>query len=235
MGLSCRASETDDPSAGARNQAPESGYYYYTVQQDDTLWNIAAMNDLTLNELLAVNPLANPDLLQPGQTLFVPGQPITETQTLLPAAPVASAAPASQAPGQTSASTAQTVPGLAACAGPALINGQREANGLPDLAPSGVLANAAQQHADDCAQRGWGSHYGSDGSTLRTRLSRVGYAASVAGENWANTDDALQAFTMWWNDGPHRRNILGSEFGEIGIGVAEGGWGYYFVADFASR
>ncbi len=236
-GLRCEARETDGPSVGARTDTPEAGYYY-TVQQDDTLWDIAAMHDLTLEDLLAVNPLIVPDLLQPGQTVFVPGQAVTITQTLPPAVPVATVAPAPQptppVSSQTSASAVQMAPGAAADL-LGLINAQRAANGSPGLAWSAVLANAAQQHAADCAQRDWGSHYGSDGSTLRMRLARAGYAATVAGENWAYTLDAQETFTMWWNDGPHRRNILGPEFGEIGIGVAGGGWGYYFVADFASR
>ena len=34
---------------------------------------------------------------------------------------------------------------------------------------------------------------------------------------------------------PHRRNILDPKYTEIGIGVAKGSWGYYFVADFGGR
>jgi uncharacterized protein YkwD len=46
------------------------------------------------------------------------------------------------------------------------------------------------------------------------------------------------AFSLWWNESagrdPHRRNILSRHYDRIGIGVAPGSWGTYFVADFAS-
>ncbi len=219
---------------GTRTAAPGAGYYY-TVQQDDTLWDIAAMHDLTLDEIVSVNPLVVPELLQPGQTVFLPAGAVTATQTLAATAPVAAALPSSQ-PGASPAVHA----GPAAAPAPELlqlINQERAAYGLPVLAWSGVLAKAAQSQAADCAQRDWGSHYGSDGSTLRMRLARVGYTPAEAGENWANTQDAQQAFAMWWDEAPgadpHRRNVLGPEFDEVGIGVSEGSWGYYFVADFA--
>jgi uncharacterized protein YkwD len=120
-----------------------------------------------------------------------------------------------------------------------LINAKRTAQGLPALAWSPELAAAAQAHADDCAQRNRGSHVGSDGAKLAARLARIGYAARSASENWANAQSVPRAFGMWWNEpkgrDPHRRNILSSRFTEIGIGVAKGSWGYYFVADFGGR
>lgn len=118
------------------------------------------------------------------------------------------------------------------------MNEVRAAHGLPALAWSVELAQAAQAHADDCANRGWGSHVGSDGARLRTRISRAGYSAVYASENWANASGPEHAFEMWWNEpdwGPHRLNILGPNYSEVGIGVAQGGWGYYFIADFGSR
>jgi uncharacterized protein YkwD len=244
-GLLCKARETDSPSAGTRGAAPGAGYYY-TVQQDDTLWDIAAMHDLTLDEIVAVNPLVVPELLQPGQTVFLPAGAVTATQTLAAAEPVVPALPVS-GQGVASAGQVQGSAGSAGALAPApegaellqLINKERAAYGLPVLAWSADLAQAAQSQAADCAQRDWGSHYGSDGSTLRMRLARVGYTPSEAGENWANTQDAGQAFAMWWDEAPgadpHRRNILGPEFDEVGIGASEGSWGYYFVADFACR
>ena len=101
------------------------------------------------------------------------------------------------------------------------------------------LAAAAQAHADDCAQRNRGSHVGSDGAKLAARLARIGYAARTSSENWANAQSVQHTFGMWWNEpkgrDPHRRNILNPRFTEIGIGVARGSWGYYFVADFGGR
>ncbi len=120
-----------------------------------------------------------------------------------------------------------------------LINGKRVAQGLPALNWSVELAAAAQAHTEDCAQRNRGSHVGSDGAKLAARLARVGYAARTSSENWANARSVQHAFGMWWNEpkgrDPHRRNILNPRFTEVGIGVARGSWGYYFVADFGGR
>jgi uncharacterized protein YkwD len=120
-----------------------------------------------------------------------------------------------------------------------LINEKRAAQGLTALTWSPELARAAQAHADDCAQRNRGSHVGSDGAKLAARLARVGYAAGSTSENWANAQSVQHTLGMWWNEpkgrDSHRRNILNSRFTEIGIGVARGSWGYYFIADFGGR
>jgi uncharacterized protein YkwD len=101
------------------------------------------------------------------------------------------------------------------------------------------IAAAAQAHAEDCANRNRGSHVGSDGSRLTTRLERVGYPYTWHGENWANARSVERAMEMWWNEppgaDPHVRNIMEGRATEIGIGVARGAWGYYFIADFGSR
>lgn len=120
----------------------------------------------------------------------------------------------------------------------ALMNEKRVAHGLAALSWSAELAQAAEVQAADCAQRGWGSHVGSDGARLRTRLSRAGYYATWASENWANSRNAQHAFDMWWYEGPggpHYENILGPNYSEVGIALVKGGWGYYVIADFGSR
>jgi len=116
-----------------------------------------------------------------------------------------------------------------------LMNEKRTARGLPALTWSDQLAAAAQGHADDCAQRGWGSHVGTDGAHLRTRLARVGYYPSWTSENWANAINAESAFNMWYWEGPggpHYENIMGWNYTEAGIGVALSRWGYYYIVDF---
>lgn len=118
-----------------------------------------------------------------------------------------------------------------------LMNEKRTARGLPALTWSPQLAAAAQAHANDCAQRGWGSHVGSDGARLRTRLAREGYYPSWTSENWANARSAQHAFDMWWFEGPggvHYENIMGRNYTQAGIGIAKGGWGYYFLVDFGA-
>jgi uncharacterized protein YkwD len=119
------------------------------------------------------------------------------------------------------------------------INEQRAARGLAQLAWNNELAAAAQAHAEDLARRNKGGHVGSDGARLGARLVRVGYNPHASTENWANARSPQQCFVMWFNEAPgrdpHRRAILGRAYTEIGIGVAKGAWGYYFIADFGAR
>ncbi len=118
------------------------------------------------------------------------------------------------------------------------INAKRAAHGLPPLAWSPELAQAAQGHAEDCGNRGRGSHVGSDGASLRTRLARVGLHPGYTSENWVYTVSPQRGVDWWYNEAPgkdpHRRNILSPRYTAVGIGVAFGVEGhYYFIADFA--
>ncbi len=120
-----------------------------------------------------------------------------------------------------------------------LLNEQRAAYGLPALAWNGILAQAAQRHADDCYARGYCGHTGSDGSTYRERIIREGYDPVRWSECWAWYGSAEQAVAMWMDEvppnDPHRRTILSTYLTEVGVGVVPGnGRGYYFIADFGT-
>jgi uncharacterized protein YkwD len=240
----------EPPAASPERPAQISSVgYVYAVQPDDTLWDIASAHGITVEALIAANDLVDPRRLQLGQTLFVPAQPPAaspEPPAAAPAAPEASApapeaAPTPEPSAEPSAAAVTLPPEIAGWPAALLasINEKRAAQGLPALAWSDELARAAQAHAEDCAGRNRGSHAGSDGARLEARLARVGYEARYASENWANAQSVQHAFALWWNEPrgsePHRRNILNPKYSEIGIGVAAGPWGYYFIADFASR
>ena len=55
----------------------------YTVQPGDTLGLIAEAHNLTQAQLQAANDIANPDALQVGQALMIPGQPVASGQLSL--------------------------------------------------------------------------------------------------------------------------------------------------------
>jgi uncharacterized protein YkwD len=56
-----------------------------------------------------------------------------------------------------------------------LINQEREKVGVPSLALSEELANAARRHSHDMATNSFLSHFGSDGSDPDTRIKDAGY------------------------------------------------------------
>jgi uncharacterized protein YkwD len=224
--------------------------YEYVIRVGDTLWDIAVAHGITLPELEEANPGLDAGSLHAGQRIQVPAPPLAE-----PAAPAApdlltdtqpeavqspDTGAAQPAPGETSTPPAGIAPELAEWPAGivAVINSERAERGLRELVWSESLAWAAQAHAEDCARRDRGSHTGSDGADLSERLARAGYAAQGATENWANARSPQHAFLMWWKEpanGPHRRTILDADYTEIGIGVARGSWGFYFIADFASH
>ena len=238
------AGPADPP--GERPAAQTAVGYVYTLQAGDTLWDIAASHRITVEALIAANTVANPNLLRPGDQVFVPAAAVTMARKPV-APPPAKPAP----PPPPTAAQAPVAPKAAPASAPLpeptewaallvrLMNEKRAAAGIAPLAWSAEVAAAAQAHADDCLRRGWGSHVGSDGARIYTRLARAGYNARWAGENWADTHSPQVAFAFWWNEppgaAPHRSNILNPMYQDVGIGIVKVGLGYYFFVDFGSR
>ena len=69
------AGPADPP--GERPAAQAVIGYVYTLQAGDTLWDIAASHRITIEALLAANTVANPNLLRPGDQVFVPAAAVT--------------------------------------------------------------------------------------------------------------------------------------------------------------
>ena len=241
----------------------------HQVAAGETLSELAAQFGLDLAALLDANGFPDADLIAVGQSLILPLDGPVEAVAVAPvptAVPepeilptptpdsdVAAEAPAAGAVGQedgaaaSDASTATPVPAppppadVSALAGEIyrLIIEQRAAHGLPPLAWNGILAYAAQLHADDCYARGWCGHTGSDGSTYKERIIRAGYDPMRWSECWAWYGTPEMAVAMWMDEAPpndpHRRTILSDYLTEVGVGVVPGsGHGYYFIADFGT-
>jgi murein DD-endopeptidase MepM/ murein hydrolase activator NlpD len=61
------------PTPTATKGSNAAGATIYVVEEGDTLWSIAMQFGLTLEALVAANQLENPDMVQPGQELIIPG------------------------------------------------------------------------------------------------------------------------------------------------------------------
>jgi uncharacterized protein YkwD len=251
----------------------DEGHFWtlHVVDSGETLVGIASTYNLSVDDILRVNAVADPDMIHIQQQLVIPLKRLVASTPKPPAAtaapPVAIAAAsvattttqldqsgtASDAianPAAAPAAEAQppaSAPIPAPPAGPeewsgyilARINQVRAEHGLNTLSLVQELTLAAQAHAQDCAARGWGSHVGSDGAVLKTRLERAGYYGPNRGENWVQARNAERAFDWWYGEippnDPHRRNILSPHYAEIGIGIAATDLGYIFVTDFGRR
>jgi len=229
----------------------------HVVQAGETLVGIAQAYGLQAADIEAVNGVADADLIVVGQELVLPLAAPAAPRTPIPPptdTPIPSSTPAPTlalthtAPLTLSSSTTSPTPtGAPVAALPAdvavwpretarLIDEVRAQHGLPPLVYDETLALAAQAHADDCARRGWCSHTGSDGSDIKTRILRTGYQFTGWAECWAQRQTPQGAVDVWMDEtppnDPHRRTLLTTWLTEIGVGVAETTWGYYFIADF---
>jgi LysM repeat protein len=60
------------------NQGPE--VFQYTIQPEDTLWELAEEFDTTIEDIIAVNPGIDPDNLFIGQVINISGDAVTAQQ-----------------------------------------------------------------------------------------------------------------------------------------------------------
>jgi uncharacterized protein YkwD len=245
-------------------EGASSFWVVHVVKPGETLVGIAHTFGLKAADLQAVNRLTDADYIVIGQELVLPLD--APAEALAPTAdatasatpsptPTASATPSLSPTVSVTSTLPTTSPTAGATAVPAaslppdiavwphetvrIINEVRAAHGLGPLSYNETLAQAAQAHANDCAQRGWCSHTGSDGADIKTRILRVGYDPASWAECWAQRQTPQGAVDIWMDEtppnDPHRRTLLTTWLTEIGMGVAQTTWGYYFIADFGRR
>jgi uncharacterized protein YkwD len=111
----------------------------------------------------------------------------------------------------------------------ALTNAERKKAGQPALRPSERLFQAARAHSANMARQEVLAHT-LDGEGPGERIRKAGYRATAWGENCAaGQPTPEEAISSWMNSEGHRKNLLGSQYTEVGLGVAvsSGGTPYY--------
>ena len=118
----------------------------------------------------------------------------------------------------------------------ASVNEQRANAGLSPVAIDGRLTSAAQNHANDIAQRQLLTHIGSDGSDAGQRIHVYGYGWRTWAENAAaGQQTAAEVMNSWMNSAGHRANILNGAMVDIGLAAAVGSNGVtYWVMVLAA-
>nr|WP_255532598.1 CAP domain-containing protein [Paracoccus sp. IB05] len=114
------------------------------------------------------------------------------------------------------------------------VNGLRADRGLGPLQMNGKLDSAATSHACDMSKNAFMGHKGSNGSTLKSRLKKVGYGLKTATENVATSTAAPSSGTaarLWQGSSQHLANLLNPQITEMGfeITIAQGKAYYVFV------
>jgi uncharacterized protein YkwD len=120
------------------------------------------------------------------------------------------------------------------------INNYRAQNSLVAYTVNSLLTQAAQNHAADMACNKLTYHNGSDGSTPQTRVASAGYVAKRVAENVQfnyppyNPDQVVTWWKLDQTDTNHNKNMISTQYTEIGVGYAFfDNFGYYVVV-FAS-
>jgi uncharacterized protein YkwD len=102
-----------------------------------------------------------------------------------------------------------------------LTNQERKKHDLPPLKVSPLLTKVARAHAENMARQEKLEHI-LDGKTPFQRLKAANYLYKHAGENVAfRLNVELPEIIENWMKSPlHRKNVLGKDYTEIGIGAA---------------
>ncbi len=103
------------------------------------------------------------------------------------------------------------------------VNEARQKEGVPELAVSEKLTEVATAKVNDMVAQHYFAHTSPAGITPWHWFELKGYDYKYAGENLAiNFTTAEAEQTAWMNSPTHRKNILNSNYNEIGVAVAAG-------------
>ncbi|OHR73497.1 hypothetical protein HMPREF3291_19045 [Bacillus sp. HMSC76G11] len=118
-----------------------------------------------------------------------------------------------------------------------LVNKERAKYGLKPLTANWEVARVARYKSEDMRDKNYFSHTSPTYGSPFDMMKSFGIQYSYAGENIAAGQTTAQSVvTAWMNSEGHRKNILSSNFKEIGVGYAKGGsYGHYWTQMFISK
>ena len=227
---------------------PRGTLIEYTIRSGDSIAAIAAKFNSTEEGIIAENELEDVNAIFVGQIISVPANLVTPQPTRLP--PTSSAEP--NAAGTPVAAAVTTPQPASICDFSEnteyvdqifiLVNNARSEAGLPGLKLNAKLTTAAKAHSIDMGCNNYMSHTGTDNSSYYDRITKQGYAYSIASENlFARPPefkgDGQTAFDWWMSDQNNRASILNAkvtEFGVAYVAVDGSALGGYFTVVFAS-
>ncbi len=95
-----------------------------------------------------------------------------------------------------------------------------------------ALAEAASNHAEDMADRGYFSHETPAGEGMKERLEKAGYAWSRLGENIAMGQSSVSAVLSSWTSSPgHCENMMQPGFVHAGLACTKSRGRLYWVLE----
>ncbi|MED4238473.1 SafA/ExsA family spore coat assembly protein [Priestia megaterium] len=118
-----------------------------------------------------------------------------------------------------------------------LVNQERAKVGLKPLKSNWEVARVARYKSQDMIDKNYFSHTSPTYGSPFDMMKNFGITYSTAGENIAaGQATPKEVVNAWMNSEGHRKNILSSQFTEIGVGYAKGGsYGHYWTQMFISN
>ncbi|MBP3647679.1 MAG: serine protease [Clostridia bacterium] len=116
-----------------------------------------------------------------------------------------------------------------------LLNQDRKANGLSSLKLDPVLCEIARQKSRDMHINGYFSHTSPTYGSPSQMLHSFGYSFTSVAENIAHHSTIEKAQAAFMSSTGHRRNILGSQWSKVGIGVRKDSQGFVYVTQLFVR
>jgi len=116
-----------------------------------------------------------------------------------------------------------------------LLNQDRIANGLPALKLDPALCEIARAKSRDMNDKKYFSHTSPTYGTASQMLKHFGYSFTSVGENIAHHATVEKSQAAFMSSTGHRRNILGSQWSKVGIGVWKDAQGFVYVTQLFVR
>jgi uncharacterized protein YkwD len=112
------------------------------------------------------------------------------------------------------------------------VNLHRGSIACPSLQWHDGLADVAQSHSEDMAQRSFFGHVNPDGESPFDRMRRAGIQwVGPAGENLALArNSATDVLRLWLGSEGHRANLEDCRYGFHAVGLSDGYWTHLFLA-----
>jgi uncharacterized protein YkwD len=117
----------------------------------------------------------------------------------------------------------------------ALLNAERQSNGLSPLAMDPTLNILARLKSQDMAANDYFAHESETYGKAADMLDAAGYQYTGVGENIAHHEDVQTANAAFMSSSGHRANILGSQWTKAGVGVALDDNGYPLITQIFAR
>ncbi|MGH3391427.1 MAG: CAP domain-containing protein [Actinomadura sp.] len=142
--------------------------------------------------------------------------------------------PPTPSPSPTPSTSRPTVATIAAAESAVvrLTNKLRADAGCGPLRVDTDLHDAAKEHSDDMAERGFFSHISPGGDTFVDRILAAGYEDPGAENIARGYQTAEEVMDGWMKSSGHRANILNCELRAIGVGAHFGSGGPWWTQDF---